>query len=63
MTAPFTGHQALYIVAPRTVAEAPSLELARQYYPDTPIRGELSGQAGFFNCARAERVLGWRHED
>ena len=63
VTAPFTGHQALYIVAPRTVAEAPSLELARRYYPNTPIRGELSGQAGFFNCARAERVLGWRHED
>ena len=63
LTAPFTGHHALYIVAPRTVAEAPSLELARQYYPDTPIRGALAGQAGFFNCAQAERVLGWRHED
>src|SRR5262245_39013976 len=63
VTAPFSGHQAMYIVAPRTVADAPSRELARLYYPDTPIRGELAGQAGFFNCARAERVLGWRHED
>ena len=63
VTAPFTGHHALDIVAPRTVAEAPSRELARQYYPNTPIRGELAGQAGFFNCAQAERVLGWRHED
>jgi nucleoside-diphosphate-sugar epimerase len=63
VTAPFSGHAALYIAAPRTVAEQPSLELARQYYPNTPIRGELAGHAGFFNCARAERVLGWRHED
>jgi UDP-glucose 4-epimerase len=63
VTAPFSGHHALYIVAPRTVAEAPSLELARQFYPNTAIRGELAGQAGFFNCAKAERVLGWRHED
>src|SRR5258706_837541 len=59
VTAPFNGHAALYIVAPRTVAEAPSLALARQYFPDTTIRGELAGQAGFFNCAKAERVLGW----
>ncbi len=63
VTAQFTGHAALYIVAPRTVAHEPSLELARRYYPNTPIRGELAGQAGFFNCAKAERVLGWRHED
>ena len=63
VTAPFSGHEALYIVAPRTVAEAPSLALARQYFPDTAIRGELAGQAGFFSCAKAERVLGWRHED
>ena len=63
LTAPFTGHHTMYIVAPRTVAEGPSLELARQYYPDTPIRGELAGQTSFFNCARAEHVLGWRHED
>ncbi len=61
--APFTGHAAMYIVAPRTVRAEPSLALARRYYPNTPIRGELAGQAGFFNCAKAERVLGWRHED
>jgi|SRR5579859_977337 len=63
VTAPFGGHEVLYIAAPRTVSVVPSLELARQYYPETPIRGELAGQTGFFNCAKAERVLGWRHED
>jgi nucleoside-diphosphate-sugar epimerase len=49
--------------APRTVSVLPSLELARQHYPDAAIRGELLGQSGFFNCAKAERVLGWRQED
>jgi len=63
VSAPFSGHEALYIAAPRTVSVQPSLELARQYYPDTALRGELLGQTGFFNCAKAERVLGWRHED
>jgi nucleoside-diphosphate-sugar epimerase len=63
LTADFSGHEALYIVAPRTIAPEPSLELARQYYPSTAIRGDLSDHTGFFNCAKAERVLGWRHED
>jgi nucleoside-diphosphate-sugar epimerase len=63
ITAPFSGHQAMFIAAPRTVSEVPSRELARQYYPDAEMRGELAGQAGFYDCAKAERVLGWRHED
>ncbi len=63
LTADFSGHQALYIVAPETVAAEPSLELARRHYPDTEVRGDLRGQAGFFDCGKAERVLGWRHSD
>ena len=62
ITADFSGHEVFYIVAPRTVVAEPSLELARQHYPDTPIRGELPGHTGFFSCAKAERLLGWRHE-
>ena len=42
---------------------APSLALAQQHFPNTAVRGELAGQASFFDCAKAERVLGWRHED
>jgi nucleoside-diphosphate-sugar epimerase len=63
ITADFSGHEVFYIVAPQSVAAAPSLELARAYYPDTPIRGDLGDRAGFFSCAKAERLLGWVHED
>jgi UDP-glucose 4-epimerase len=63
LTADFSGHQVFYIAAPRTAAEQPSLELARQYYPNTPIQGDLSDHRSFFSCAKAERLLGWRHED
>jgi nucleoside-diphosphate-sugar epimerase len=63
VTADFTGHEVFYIVAPTTVAAQPSLELARQYYPQTPLRADLPGQAGFFNCAKAEQLLGWRHQE
>jgi UDP-glucose 4-epimerase len=63
VTADFSGHQVCYIVAPRTVMDEPSAALAARHFPDTPIRGELADNAGFFNCTKAERVLGWRHEE
>lgn len=63
LTADFTGHEVFYIVAPHTVTPEPSLELARQHYPQTEIRGDLSDNTGFFNCAKAERLLGWKHQE
>jgi len=63
LTTDFKGHEVFYIVGPRTCMAEPSLDLAQKYYPNTPIRGDLSGNTGFFDCSKAERVLGWRHED
>lgn len=63
LSADFAGHEALFIVAPRSASATPSPDLARAYYPDTPISGELGGTAGFFSCTRAARLLGWHHED
>jgi UDP-glucose 4-epimerase len=63
LTADFTGHEAFYIVGPRTVSATPSLELAAQHYPATPIRGDLRGWRSFFDCTKAERLLGWKHEE
>lgn len=63
LTADLSGHEVFYIVAPRTVADEPSLDLARRHFPETPIRGDLAGHAGFFSCAKAERLLGWRHDE
>jgi nucleoside-diphosphate-sugar epimerase len=63
LEASFTGHEAFYIVAPDTTADVPSLDLAKRYYPDVPIRGDLSGNRSFFSSAKAEKLLGWRHSD
>ncbi|MGZ9224388.1 MAG: NAD-dependent epimerase/dehydratase family protein [Anaerolineales bacterium] len=63
LTADFTGHEVFYIVAPHTATSEPSPELARQHYPHTEIRGDLSNDTGFFNCAKAERLLGWKHQE
>lgn len=62
VTAPFTGHEVFYIVAPETLTAVPSPILKEQFYPDVPLRGSLSGHQGFFNCAKAERLLGWKHD-
>ena len=56
------GHEVFYIVAPDTMVDTPSLLLAAEFYPDVPIRGDLSGTRGFFDCAKAESMLGWRHD-
>jgi UDP-glucose 4-epimerase len=61
LTAGFKGHEAFYITGPDTAYDIPSLDLAREFYPTVPIRGDLSGKKSFFNCAKAERMLGWRH--
>jgi UDP-glucose 4-epimerase len=62
LTADFSGHEVLYIVAPHTAVRTPSLVLAQQHYPHTAIRGDLAGHTGFFDCRKAERILGWKHE-
>jgi UDP-glucose 4-epimerase len=61
LTATFQGHEAFYIVAPDTMMETPSIELKRQFFPDVPVRGDLSDHRGFYNCAKAEHLLGWKH--
>jgi len=63
LSADFSGHEVFYIVAPQTACDQPSLELARQHYPNVEIRGDLSNHTGFFNCAKATRLLGWKHQE
>lgn len=63
LSAEYKGHEAFQIVAPRTMVTTPSLELAKQFYPDLPIRSDLSGTAGFYDCRKAEHLLGWKHDE
>ena len=62
LTADFGGHEVFYIAAPRTVLDTASSQLRQEHYPDVPVRRALVGNEGFFDCAKAERVLGWRHD-
>lgn len=62
LEAPFMGHEVFYIIAPETLLDIPTLELAARFFPDVPIRSDLRGRRSFFSSAKAERMLGWRHD-
>ncbi len=63
LAADFKGHEVFYIVAPKTVVDTPSVQLKQQFFPDLPLRSELVGNQGFFNCSKAERLLVWKHDE
>jgi UDP-glucose 4-epimerase len=62
LTADFKGHEVFYITAPNTIADMPSLELKQKFFPEVPVRGDLSGHKSFFNSSKAERLLNWKHD-
>jgi UDP-glucose 4-epimerase len=63
LLAEFKGHEAFFITGPTTVVNRPSLELARQFYPDVKITGDLSNRRSFYDNSKAQRLLGWTHKE
>lgn len=61
LSADFTGHQVFYIVAPDTLLEEPTIDVAARLHPEVEIRKPLPGNASFFDSTKAERLLGWTH--
>lgn len=55
------GHEVLFIVAPDTASDIPSLEFLERFYPQAVIRGDLSGHRSLIDSAKAEKLLGWSH--
>jgi len=62
LTADFKGHEVFYIVAPETISDISSIELKQKFYPDVPVRADLTGHRSFFDSSKAERLLGWKHD-
>jgi len=63
LSADYKGHEVFFIVGPETVLDIPSLELKEKYFPNVEVRGDLSGNKSFFDCSKAERLLGWKHNE
>ncbi|MGA1646293.1 MAG: NAD(P)-dependent oxidoreductase, partial [bacterium] len=59
----WTGHEAFFIVAPETASPTDSEELIREHYPQVRVNQPMPGKHGFYSCAKAQRLLGWVHED
>jgi nucleoside-diphosphate-sugar epimerase len=59
------GHEAFFIVAPTTASETLSEALWKSYWPGVVLKEgySLSGTRSFFDCRKAERMLGWVHKD
>jgi hypothetical protein len=57
------GHEVFFIAAPTTTADEDSEALRMQFWPSVPVKGDyvFRGNAGFFDCRKAERLLGWKH--
>ncbi|KAG6917516.1 hypothetical protein DXG01_002263 [Tephrocybe rancida] len=61
----WVGHEAFLVAAPTVASNLDNENLRKQFFPDVPIKDgkSLSGSEGFFDCGKAERLLGWVHKD
>jgi nucleoside-diphosphate-sugar epimerase len=54
------GHETFFIVAPTLALRTNSMDLLRKEFPEvTTFKREIKGNDGFFNCSKAQRMLGW----
>jgi UDP-glucose 4-epimerase len=51
------GCEVFNVVAADTYSPVPSRDLRNRYYPQVPLRGDLSGHDSFHDSAKAEKVL------
>ncbi len=51
------GCEIFNVVAAETYSSRPSMELRDRYFPQVPVRGDLSGHRSFFDSAKAVRKL------
>jgi nucleoside-diphosphate-sugar epimerase len=62
LDAQYVGHEAFYIVSPTTVMQETSAALIAQWYPQVPITKPMADREGLYDCSKAERLLGWKHD-
>ncbi|KAG9224203.1 hypothetical protein CCMSSC00406_0004702 [Pleurotus cornucopiae] len=59
----WAGHERFFIVAPETAHDEESSKLAKEHWSEVPQRHALVGRQSFFDCGKAERLLGWVHKE
>lgn len=59
----FKGFEVFNITAPTTTQDTPSEELAKKYFPNAEIRGDMSTNRAFWTTDKATKILGWTHDE
>ncbi|TFK40024.1 hypothetical protein BDQ12DRAFT_680232 [Crucibulum laeve] len=61
----WSGHEPFFIVAPSTATQTESELLRKSFFPDVPLRKgfKFVDRQSFFDCSKAEKLLGWIHRD
>jgi hypothetical protein len=65
VTAPegaWIGHEAFFVVAPEPTEEVRPAELHERYWKHVPVKEGKDLGKGFFDCSKAERILGRVHK-
>ena len=58
--ADLVGHHRMVIAADDTISDRPSAQLMAEFFPTTPLRGEISAHQSLLSSATAERLIGYR---
>lgn len=57
VTTDLGGCEIFYVVAADTYSSEPSRALRDRFFPEVPVRGDLSGRRSFFDSSKAGKVL------
>lgn len=58
----WSGHEAFFIVAPENTEDMDPVVLYEKYWKHVPLKKGKDLSRGFFDCSKAERLLGWVHK-
>ncbi len=63
--ASWAGHETFFVAAPRIAVDVDTIVFKDKHFLEVPMKAGkvLSGNNSFFDCSKAEALLGWRHKD
>jgi len=57
-----TGHEVFFIVSSRIGSRRHPKEVIKEWFPNAEVRKEFGEEEGLYDCSKAERLLGWKHD-
>jgi UDP-glucose 4-epimerase len=62
LEAEWRGHEVFYITSnEHCLLNHRAEELAAKFYPGVPLKPGFGGASSFYDCSKAEKILGWKH--